>query len=284
VVPGAPPGTDDRVAAFERLVADNPWRHLPLTGELVLPEDAAAATPFDLALPPVPWQGPAFTARVLLLTRNPRSDPAVEQDLRDPAVRLLYRAQLSGVAAFPWFDPALAGTSGARYWRGLLRHLVDAVGEAAIASAFATVQYGAYFSSRWPVEAAPLASGAFTARVVRSALARGAVVIVARADRDWTARVPELVTGSDAGTVLRLTGLPLHRPALTRVRLAPDGFARVVAALTGRAPAVPPAEQEPPGRAAVQHKGTRSPPASAEASADAPDGQGSHPSSASWRG
>lgn len=174
----------------------------------------------------MPWQGPAFTARVLLLTRNPRLDPAVHAELADPDLALLYRAQLSGLAPFPWLDPRWSRTSGARYWGGPLRHVAGEVGEAAIVSAFATVQYGAYWSTTWPKDVGRLTSQGFTAAVVQAALRRGAVIVIGRAEEDWRRLVPDLADARTQPKVVIMT-YPWFRPALTPGRLGEAGFARV---------------------------------------------------------
>jgi hypothetical protein len=220
-------------ADLASLIAANPWPELPTDPPFVLPGDSVAPDLFHTELPPCPWSGPALTARVLLLMRNPSYVPSYRRDLESNEFRRLYRAQLSGLAPFPWLDRRWAHSSdGGGYWTKLLRRVAEDVGPATVASAFATVQWSAYFSTTWPNgSAGPAASQAYAARVVRFAIDRGALVIICRARSDWLRLVPELEPHEASGAVIVMPH-PHLEPYLTPGMVGP-GYQALIAALAG---------------------------------------------------
>ena len=215
---------------FTTLVSANPWPRVPLAPPYVLPEDAAAAKSFALTVLPGPWSGPALTARVLVLLNNPSYELGRdERDLEDPNLRVLYRSQSSGVAAFPWHLSRWGWSGAGEYWAPLLRQLVGDVGPSAVATGLATVQLVAYHSREFVAPAGVLPSQEFTVRVLRHALARAAVVVVARGWERWLALFPELA--DSPRPVLRLASP--RRPYLTPRMMGQDAYEQVVTQLGG---------------------------------------------------
>ncbi len=209
--------------SLELLTRENPWVRTPGAPPYVLPGDATGAAPYRLEKIPSPWSGPAFTADVVMLLLNPGFGEQVDhQDLRDPEFVALCRAQLSGVDPFPWLLQRWSATGASGYWRPRLRHLCADVGDGAIAERFATIQWTAYASKTWEPPSAPIPSQEFTAEVVRAAIARDALIVVARSWAQWMALVPEL-TGAP---VLRLRSP--RSPFLTPGNVGDEGYRNVV--------------------------------------------------------
>ncbi|MFI5261009.1 MAG: hypothetical protein ACHQZR_00475 [Candidatus Limnocylindrales bacterium] len=166
---------------------------------------------------------------MLVLLLNPSWQPGVdERELMDPHLRLLYRAQLSGFAPFPWHLQCWSAVGAGRYWGPLLREVAGETGPEAVATRLATVQWAAYHSATWVSPVGAIPSQTYTVRVVRHALARGALVIVARSWRKWLALVPEL-----AHTPVIRLHTP-RRPYLTPGNMGQEGYQRLLAALEAR--------------------------------------------------
>jgi len=212
---------------FATLVATNPWPRVPLAPPYVLTEDAAAVRSFALTVLPGPWSGPVLTARVLLLLANPSYEQdRDEADLQHRDLRVLYRSQLSGLAPFPWHLERWRWSGAGEYWHPLLRRLVEAVGPSAVATDFATVQLVAYHSAEYIRPAGVLRTQPYSLQVVRHALARGSLVVVARRRADWMSLVPEL---AEVGS--RVLHLATRRPYLTPGALGTEAFEWVKQAL-----------------------------------------------------
>ena len=208
-------------------MATNPWANVPSQPDYVLPEDAAGARPFALSVLPGPWSGPALTARVLLLLLNPGYEPGRdERDLEELDLRILYRSQTSGLAPFPWHLPRWARYGGGEYWGKLLRRLTEDVGPEAVATGLASVQWLSYHSTAWVEPAGPIPSQKYTARVIRYALNRGALLVIARSWPEWTALVGEELTRAP---VIHLRNH--RRPYLTPGNMGTDAYGRLIAAL-----------------------------------------------------
>ncbi len=216
------------------LMRDNPWTRAPLTAPpYVLPGDGDLPSGFATELLPVPWSGPAFSARVLLLLLNPSYVMGKDEaDLGDRDRRLLYRAQLTGCAPFPWLLPRVQLSAARQYWPPKLRQLREDVTDPALLSEFATVQYLAYASRHEVLLPLPLPSQAFTARVVRQALMRGALILVGKGWHAWQNLVPELGLARD-GQVHRLP-YPHLLPYMTPGMLGEPVYRGLVGALSPR--------------------------------------------------
>ncbi len=150
-----------------------------------------------------------------------------ERDLRHLDLRLVQRSQLTGVAPFPWHLTEWSWTGAGEYFGPLLTELAQDVGHAAVATGFACLQLVGYHSRRWASPSGDLGTQQFAARVLRFALARGALVVAARGWPGWCRLVPELSGGA---SVPRLTA-PRSAPHLTRSRLGAELYGRFVKAL-----------------------------------------------------
>jgi hypothetical protein len=233
--PSETSGTDPAASCcgLLELIRTNPWRRLSFESPYVLPEDEKGAEPFQLQLMPCPWSGPVLTARVLLLLLNPGYEAGSdEEDMNKPEHVALCREQLSGLAPFPWLGSSWSAHGGARYWWPLLRRLRQDVGDEALAESFATVQLVGYASRTWVDPTGLIVSQSFTSDVVRHALGRGSLLVVARGWADWVALVGEPLRAAD---VIQLRSR--RRPYLTPGNMGDDGYARVKADLLAGRPA-----------------------------------------------
>jgi hypothetical protein len=209
------------------LECTNPWLRAPERPPYVLPEDVRGTAAFALNKVPCPWSGPAFSASVLMLSLNPglSVDDQDQRDLEDPAFVAMAKDQLMGLAPFPWLQDQWAHAGGARCWRARLRRLAQDVGEAAIGERFAVIEWLGYASARFITLSAPVPSQDFAGAVVRQAMEREAVIVVARSWR----RLVALVPGLQSYPVVCMRSV--MSPYLTPRNAGEDGYERVVTML-----------------------------------------------------
>jgi len=184
---------------------DNPWHRLPSQPQYILPEDEAAVLAFnkrvradhryDLSLLPEPFSG-SPSAPVLLLLLNPGLSPEDIAIHRDPNFVELSRQSLNHQLQpdpFLHLQPNL-NTPGAKWWRRIAKPLIQAVGdEQKVARSIFCVQYFPYHSKAFHSAGLPVSSQNYSFHLVRSALARNALVVVMRSWRLWSNAIPELL-------------------------------------------------------------------------------------------
>lgn len=189
-------------AAMTASETSNPWPALPLEPEYVLPCDADAVKKFKpareekrlhLELLPEPFIG-AIEAPVVLLALNPgfsTEDVAVHgsADFRD-RVRGNH-ARKAAQYPFYYLDPICSKTPGGVWWEKKFRSLrSEGFDQQQVASSILCVQYFPYHSDQYAPLAVP--SQEYSFMLVRSAIGRGAVIVIMRAGESWFKRVPEL--------------------------------------------------------------------------------------------
>ncbi len=219
------------------LNAVNPWRDLPSAAPFVLSCDATAIEEFHAGDPPAwhrlhlellsePFLGRPY-APVVLLNLNPGfNDQDVlaheNGELAEAATRNLVHAQ----QRYPSYlrDPRFREASGARWWRTHLAQLLARFGDSRVANAIACVEYFPYHSDNYgfPTE---LPSQRYSIELVRSAIGRGAVIVVLRAWSLWTAALPELAQYA------RAFKLRNRQRVWVTEDNCPDGFATIAAAI-----------------------------------------------------
>jgi len=218
------------------MLLPNPWVHLDASAPFVLPEDRALVERFNaraseahglrLDVLPEPFVGRP-DAPVVLLALNPGysdEDPALHAV---PSFAARLRANLAHEPQpypFYFLNPSNEG-SGRRWWRRKLKALLDEFPEVRVAEALLCVEYFPYHSRIYKSSAPLLPSQEYGFELVRSAVARGAVVVAMRARRVWCAAIPQLELPG------RLLSLRNPQNVAVSLRNCPDGFERIRSAV-----------------------------------------------------
>jgi hypothetical protein len=220
----------------------SPWIDLPAEPPFVLPDDAPHVAMHDrlyggdprrrlqLDRMPEPSLG-RWDAPVVVLCGHP---PACDDDRtpREPTTEL-HEALRRAIAGPPDHHLALADPrTGARHawWRRATRSLREQVGDPAVARGLLTVPFVPYAADQPGDELLllRLPSQTFAFGLVRSALRRGALVVLASHRAAWFGAVPELASHEH---LLRMNGS-------RGLRLTPntvDGYERITARLRAAA-------------------------------------------------
>jgi hypothetical protein len=186
---------------------ENPWHRLPDKAPYVLPEDEGDILAFhkkahqhykpDLDLIPEAFVGRP-DAPVVILGNNPgvkgletkayRQKPAFANRMRD---NLLHR--LPDDFPFLELDPNLDIPLASRsWWERKLKHLVKDFGGKQLARSILAVEFFPYVSHKYGWGKIVLPSQQYSFSLVRSAVARRAVIVVTRGQPRWLRAVKEL--------------------------------------------------------------------------------------------
>jgi hypothetical protein len=181
----------------------NPWLAVPSQPPYVLPCDSGAIRAYNAKAPekyrvqlnslPEPFIG-ITTAPVVLLNQNPGFDDGDPQDHAHPKFQALLRNNYSqGWSAFPFYslDPSFEN-GGREWWERKLSWLLKKFKPIELARSILCVEYFPYHSRRFCHASLEVPSQEYGFGLVRSAIARGAVVVIMRARALWIKRVPEL--------------------------------------------------------------------------------------------
>lgn len=183
---------------------DNPWVDVPSEPPYVLPCDAETIRGYNsknvnpdyqirLDVLPEPFIG-APEAPVVFLVLNPGLDEKNVQEHARPEFQALLRTNYAhGASAFPfyYFNPELEG-GGREWWARKLRHVLGLFDVRQVARAILCVDYFPYHSRRFRHARLELASQQFGFGLVRSAIARGAVIVIMRSKKLWMKSIPDL--------------------------------------------------------------------------------------------
>jgi hypothetical protein len=185
-------------------VENGPWPAIPLHPPYVLPCDSEAIRAFnakcrnenhrlELRVLPEPFVG-RMAAPVVLLTLNPGFEARnVEEHSRPEFQALIRRNYGQEPSAFPlyYLDPGFEG--GGREWcEKKLKNLLAIFGRDKLARSILLIDYFPYHSRRFGHANLRLPSQECGFGLVRSAIARGAVVVIMRARSLWLKAVPEI--------------------------------------------------------------------------------------------
>ncbi len=215
---------------------ENPWKHLPVDGDLVLPQDAEAvraynrtAHPsawFDLSLFPEPYHGDPH-APIVLLALNPGIGRRDHETLRALGYAESARQSLTHeLAPLPFLHlQQSADTEGGAWWRRITKPLLEKRQLASVAHSLFCVQYIGYHSKVFASPKLTLASQAYSFSLVRRAMERDAEVVVMRSWRLWVAAIPELLSYRRLHRVRNA-----RNPTLSAVNL-PTGFSALLDAM-----------------------------------------------------
>lgn len=217
----------------------NPWELLPLRAPFVLGEDRTAVIAFNqkavdrvrlhLELLPEPYVG-SLTAPVIVLTLNPGYNAADRAVHQRASFRALVRAcHLQQPAPYPnyYLNPSVTG-GGAAWWARITAPLIREFGVEVVSRNVTSLEYVPYHSERFAHATLRLPSQSYTLSVVSVAMARGAVIFIARGRKLWEAAVPGLstyhhayATRSAQNVTISPKNAPLgYRAAQTQIRVA----------------------------------------------------------------
>jgi DNA-binding NarL/FixJ family response regulator len=215
--------TGDRRIAEElgisvRTVENKPWAALAgdRKGEYIADCDRDAVSVirqraggrFELRLDlfPEPYTGNP-RAKIIFLNLNPGVSADPEEDKRDmrklkPFVFRNYTHEKQDYPFYP-LDPKLQSTGAYRYWTHILEHPIRDAGAKLVAKNFCCIEYFPYHSRNYGVSK-QVPSQAYNRRLIKKAIQRGALIIIARKRRVLTCQIPELAAHERAGKVLAI--------------------------------------------------------------------------------
>jgi hypothetical protein len=181
----------------------NPWPPVPSRSPYVLDCDRDAINEYNaktreeyavrLDVMPEPFVG-ITAAPVVLLNLNPGFDGKDPEVHARPEFQALLRNSYDhGPSAFPFYflDPTLE-SPGRQWWKRKLRCLLEQFEPKKLARSLLCVEYFPYHSIRFRHASLQLPSQEYGFGLVRSAVARGSVVVIMRAERHWKEKIPEL--------------------------------------------------------------------------------------------
>lgn len=218
---------------------ENPWVDLPGDAPFVLPHDERPVDRFNAHaadkhkiitdLLPEPHIG-SFDAPVVLLDLNPgfnKGDYAVHS--RPSFKSALLKTIRGERTAFPFYylDPGEDGP-GQQWWRQRLRPLMEAASADAVAGRILCVELFPYHSKEFAHSKVSLPSKRFALQLVRSAMARRALIVVMRGYQYWSVEIREF---GAYRRVLRLSSP--HNLTISRGN-CPQGFDEIVAELSAQ--------------------------------------------------
>jgi hypothetical protein len=179
----------------------NPWLALPSRPPYLLPCDSDAicahnatapeAYRLQLDLLPEPFFGSIKAPAVLLLLNPGFDDRDSEAHARPGFQSALRNNYTHGSSEFPFYylDPVLDGP-GRKWWERKLGPVMK-IDRKKLAISLLCVQYFPYHSRRFR-SSLRLDSQKYGFHLVRSAINRGAVVVIMRAKKLWIKEIPEL--------------------------------------------------------------------------------------------
>lgn len=214
--------------------AGNPWIRLPKMAPFVLPEDSLAIDShnsrchgknellYDVVnVLPEPFIGDALNAPIVILLLNPGLSPGDDPTWHaKSAFREALIANMNHMDSewpFYYLNPAFSDHPGSIWWHKKVRMLSELASPATLARRVAAIQWFPYKSTRFK-QSNRVASQDYTFDLVRKAIARQALIVLARSKNLWQEDVPEL---SDYERVLTLSNV--RNVVLTRNNLLLDG-------------------------------------------------------------
>jgi hypothetical protein len=190
----------------------NPWLAVPSQPPYALLSDSNEISAFNskardiyrlqLNVMPEPFVGIA-TAPVVLLGLNPGFDDEDPEVHARPGFQALLRNNYAhGSSDYPFYflNPTFE-SPGRQWWETRLRCLRAKFETIQLARSVFCVEYFPYPSRKFGHTTVQVPSQVYGFGLVRSAIARGAVVVIMRARKLWMSKVPELSEYSRAFTL-----------------------------------------------------------------------------------
>jgi hypothetical protein len=152
---------------------------------------------FLLHLAPEPWIG-TLQGNLLVLYSN----PGATQDNLNKVLQLKHNEVMEKsisnlnqeIISFPHFhfDPELKDTEGGKWFRSKYRWLIEETSDRAVSENLITCELAPYHSVKWKIPRRKLPTQEFTYEIIRSAMSRDAVILLARTPKIWLKNLPEL--------------------------------------------------------------------------------------------
>jgi hypothetical protein len=152
---------------------------------------------FLLHLAPEPWIG-SLQGNLLVLYSN----PGATQDNLNKVLQLKHNEVMEKsisnlnqeITSFPHFhfDPELKDTEGGKWFRSKYRWLIEETSDRAVSENLITCELAPYHSVKWKIPRRKLPTQEFTYEIIRSAMYRDAVILLARTPKIWLKNLPEL--------------------------------------------------------------------------------------------
>jgi hypothetical protein len=191
----------------------NPWPALPSEPPYVLPCDFETIRAYNAKHPkenyrlrlnvlPEPFIGTA-AAPIVLLNLNPGFDDLDPDDHARVEFQALLRNNYNHCPSdFPFYslDPGFEN-GGRRWWEKKLEPLLERFGRKQVARSILCIEYFPYHSRRFNHSNLELPFQEYGFGLIRSSIARGAVVVIMRAEKLWKKKIPELHTYSRTFTL-----------------------------------------------------------------------------------
>ena len=185
----------------------NPWVGFKFSDSMLHPDDADSVEfhnrssksdyQFLLHLAPEPWIG-NLQGNLLVLYSNPGATQDNLNKVFLPKHHEVMEKSISNlnqeITSFPHFhfDPELKDTEGGKWFRSKYRWLIEETSDRAVSENLITCELAPYHSVKWKVPRRKLPTQEFTYEIIRNAMSRGAVILLARTPKIWLENLPEL--------------------------------------------------------------------------------------------
>jgi hypothetical protein len=204
---------------------ENPWRSLPETAPFLLPSDRLAVEVFNQSAdeahrihvdtPPEPFLG-SMDAPIVVLLLNPGVG---DDEGRFPDLARSIRQ------AEPQEKHFYIGENN-RWWVSLTKSLTRDRPNVSMSRSILSVEYFPYRSKSFGCSHVRLPSQEYSFAVVRRAILRQAIIVIARGERQWFGAVAELVSYEH-----RVRMMNPRRASLSEHNLAPSGYEKLLSRL-----------------------------------------------------
>jgi hypothetical protein len=212
----------------EDAMNENPWRLLPETAPYLLPSDRLAVEVFNQSAdeahrihvdtPPEPFLG-SINAPIVVLLLNPGVG---DDEGRFPDLARSIRQ------AEPQEKHFYIGENN-RWWASLTKSLVRDRPNVSMSRSILSVEYFPYRSKAFGCSHVRLPSQEYSFAIVREAILRKAIIVIARGERHWFGAVPELVAYEH-----RVRMLNPRKASLSERNLAIGGYEKLLSRLDGQ--------------------------------------------------
>ena len=185
----------------------NPWLGFKHSEQMVHQLDEASVKEYNLTskrdyqyllnLAPEPWIG-NIDGNLLVLYSNPGATRENLNGVNPPYYELVVEKSIKNLnqenTQYPhfYFDPAMSSTEGAKWFTAKYKWLIDEVGVSVLARNLLTCELSPYHSFKWKPPKKQFQTQKFTFEIVKEAMARDALILIARSNKIWTENIPDL--------------------------------------------------------------------------------------------
>ena len=185
----------------------NPWLGFQNSESMVHPLDLDVVIQHNISskpdykyllhLAPEPWIGD-LGGKLVVLYSNPGATKDNVNHIFQPLHSEVLKKTIDNLnqrnSQYPHFhfDPHLKESEGAKWFESKYKWVIDQTSRQAVAKTLVTCELSPYHSLKWKIPKSKLPTQEFTYRIVRQAIARNAVILLARTPKIWLENVPEL--------------------------------------------------------------------------------------------